>query len=69
VCAQEIAALVQHVLQSAGATPKSDLAKAVCKVLGMARTPADAEARVVAVIDGQIAGRALNQADGYVRSA
>jgi very-short-patch-repair endonuclease len=69
VCAQEIAALVQHVLQSAGATPKSDLAKAVCKVLGMARTPADAEARVVAVIDGQIAGRALNQADGYVRFA
>jgi hypothetical protein len=35
----------------------------------MARTPADAEARVVAVIDGQIAGRALNQADGYVRFA
>lgn len=67
VCAEEIAALVHHVLQSAGATPKSDLAKAVCKVLGMARTPADAEARVRAVIDGLIASRALTQADGYVR--
>jgi very-short-patch-repair endonuclease len=67
VCAEEIAALVHHVLQSAGATPKSDLAKAVCKVLGMARTPADAEARVGAVIDGLIASRALTQADGYVR--
>lgn len=69
VCSHEIAALVHHVLQSAGSTPKSDLAKAVCKVLGMARTPADAEARVVAVIDGQIARRALNQDDGYVRPA
>lgn len=67
VCAEEIAALVHHVLASAGGTPRSDLAKGVCKVVGMARTPADAEARVSAVIYSLIAARALTQADGYVR--
>ncbi len=69
VCAEEIAALVHHVLMSAGGTPKADLAKAVCKLLGMARTPADAEARVSAVIDRMIAVRALAQSDDYVRPA
>jgi len=69
VCAEEIAALVHHVLESAGATPRSDLAKAVCKIVGMARTPADAEARVSAVIERLISARALVQSGGYVRPA
>jgi len=67
VPAEEIASLVRHVLESAGSTPRSDLAKAVCRVVGMARTPADAEARVIAVIDGMITAKTLTDANGYTR--
>lgn len=67
VPAEEIASLVRHVLESAGSTPRSDLAKAVCRVVGMARTPADAEARVIAVIDDMIMAKTLTDAGGYIR--
>lgn len=69
VPAEEIASLIRHVLESAGSTPPSDLAKAVCRVVGMARTPADAEAKVIAVIDGMITAKTLTDAGGYVRPA
>ena len=48
-------------------TPRSDLAKAVCRVVGMARTPADAEARVIAVIERMITAGTLMEAGGYLR--
>lgn len=67
VCSQEIAAIVHHVLESAGSTPRSDLAKAICKVVGMARTPADAEARVSGVILGLLHATVLAESDGYIR--
>lgn len=67
VCAQEIAAVVGHVLDTAGSTPRSDLAKTVCKVLGMARTPTDAEARVSAVIGALVRAKAVAESEGYVR--
>lgn len=67
VCAEEIAAVVGHVLGTAGSTPRSELAKTVCKVLGMARTPADAEARVSAVINALVRASVVAERDGYVR--
>jgi hypothetical protein len=35
----------------------------------MARTPADAEARVTAVIDGMVTAKTLTEVGGYIRPA
>lgn len=67
ICAEEVAAIVQHVLEIAGSTPRSDLSKTVCKVVGMSRTPAEADARVRAVIEGLLRARLLEESNGYVR--
>ncbi|MGF7133086.1 very-short-patch-repair endonuclease/DNA polymerase III delta prime subunit [Paraburkholderia sp. EB58] len=46
VCLEELANGVLHVLGQMGSAPNTDVAKSVCRLIGMARTPADAEARV-----------------------
>lgn len=46
VCLEELENGVLHVLGQVGSAPKVDVAKSVCRLIGMARTPADAEARV-----------------------
>jgi very-short-patch-repair endonuclease len=51
VAIEEVANLVVHVLEVGGAAPRSDVAKSVCRLIGMARTTADAEARVVKAMD------------------
>lgn len=50
VSLEEIGALIKHLLEEAGSSSRQDLARTACKLLGMARTPADAEARVDAAI-------------------
>lgn len=51
VALEEVGNLVLHVLETAGAAPRSDVAKSVCRLVGMARTTADAEARVNEAMD------------------
>jgi hypothetical protein len=46
VCVEELANGVLHVLEEMGSAPSSDVAKSVCRLIGMSRTPGDAEARV-----------------------
>jgi len=67
VCAEEISAVIKHVLHLAGSAPRSELAKTVCKVFGMARTPAEAEARVNAVVDSMLQAGAVLENEGYIR--
>jgi very-short-patch-repair endonuclease len=67
VCVEEISALVMHVLNHAGASPRTDAARAVCRMLGMARTPADAEARVGQAINRLIECGLVTELDGTVR--
>lgn len=50
VCEQELANLITHVLQNNGASGETALARSVCRLLGMLRTTADAEARVLNVV-------------------
>lgn len=64
---EEIGALVKHLLDQAGASRREDLARTACKLLGMARTPADAEARVGAAIEWLLTSAQAREADGYVR--
>lgn len=51
VSLEEVSNLVLHVLDVGGAAPRSDVAKSVCRLIGMARTTADAEARASKAID------------------
>lgn len=66
VCMEEISALVMHVLHHGGGAPRQDVARSVCRVVGMARTPADAELRVGAAIDRLIALGDLTESNGCV---
>ena len=50
VCAQEIANLAVYVLQNSGSSGEQELARSVCRLLGMARTTADAEGRVLKIV-------------------
>lgn len=50
VCAEELGNLVAHVLKNNGASGETELARSVCRLLGMLRTTADAEARVLSVV-------------------
>ena len=67
VCSQEIGNLVLHVLHHGGAAPRQDIARSVCRLLGMARTPADAESRVNVAVDKLIAGNKLADFGGHIR--
>jgi len=69
VCLEELSGLARHVLKHAGASPRPDIARAVCRLLGMARTPAESEARVSAAVDRLVTlGRAFDM-DGSIRAA
>ena len=67
VCIEEISALVVHVLQQAGGSPRQDVARSVCRLIGMSRTPADAEARAIKAIDQLIKNNVLIQSENNVR--
>lgn len=68
VCLEELSGLALHVLRHAGASPRPDIARAVCRLLGMARTPAESEARVNAAVDRLVAlGKALDL-EGSIRA-
>ena len=52
VCLEEISALVLQVLRQAGSAPKQNLARSVCRLVGMSSATAPAVARVVLAIGG-----------------
>lgn len=67
VSQEELAALVLHVLEQAGGSPRQDTAKAVCRLIGMARITADSEARVSQVIDRLVKNAQVLETDGNIR--
>lgn len=69
VCIEEISALGLHVLQQAGGSPRQDVARSVCRLIGMARTTADAEARVLRAIDRLMEKASVIEAGGNIRIA
>jgi hypothetical protein len=68
VCQEELAALVIHVLEQAGGSPRQDSAKAVCRLIGMARISAESESRVCQAIDRLVKDGRVIEADGNIRS-
>lgn len=67
VCIEEVSALLVHILRYAGASPRADAARSVCRILGMARTPEASEARVGRAIDRLLAMETVIEVDGAVR--
>ena len=67
VCVEEVAALALHVVREAGAPTRSDTARAVCRLLGMARTPAEAERRVMDAVEILVAAKRVSDASGALR--
>jgi hypothetical protein len=47
ICSEELANLAVFILSEHGATSVSELARTICRLQGIARTTADAEARIV----------------------
>jgi very-short-patch-repair endonuclease len=68
VCLEELSGLAMHVLQHAGSSPRPDIARAVCRLIGMARTPADSEARIGAAVDRLVALGTASDVEGSVRA-
>jgi very-short-patch-repair endonuclease len=67
VCLEELAVLVIHVLEQAGASPRGGIARIVCRLIGMARMPVDAEARVAEAVERLLKVGAVKDVNGYVQ--
>lgn len=67
VSIEEISALVLQVLFQAGGAPKQDVARSVCRMIGMARTTADAEARAMLAIEKLTGLCKVTEGDGNIR--
>lgn len=63
VALEEVGAVMRHILNQAGGTSRQELARTTCKMLGMNRVLADAEARAMLAI-AQLADRDLVVVDG-----
>lgn len=68
VCLEELGNGVLHVLAMTGNTPKADVIKSVCRLLGISRTLADAEARVGMAVSSLAARGAIREEAGMLRA-
>lgn len=68
VCREELSAMVFHVLtETQGGLPRGDVARGVSRLLGMARTTAEAERRIMLCVDALLATGAISEtADSLV---
>ena len=67
VCLEEISAIVLQVLQQAGSSPSQDVARSVCRLVGMSSATAPAVARVVLAIRSLRDMLKIIETDGNIR--
>lgn len=67
LCIQEIANIADYVIKQSGSLPVSDLARATCRLIGMARTPADVEEQVESAVRILISDSRAELIDDRVR--
>jgi very-short-patch-repair endonuclease len=67
VCLDEISAILIHTLKQAGSAPRQDLARSVCRLLGMSATTSSALARVTLAIERLKANGYLSDVQGVMR--
>lgn len=66
ICSEELANLAIFILSEHGATSVSELARTICRLQGIARTSADAEARIVRALQVGRAKELVQLANGAV---
>ena len=69
VCLEEIGAIVLHVLNQTGSSPRMDTAKVVCRLVGMSAATAVAVARVELAMEKLTAKDILAEINGNIRIA
>lgn len=69
VCVEELSALVLHVLRQAGSAPRQDVARSVCRMVGMSAATTPAVARVSLGINSLIGSGQVAQSDENIRIA
>lgn len=67
VCLEELANGVLRVLAMTGNAPRADVVKSVCRLLGLSRTLADAEARLGLALAALMAQGRVREAAGMLR--
>lgn len=67
VCLEEISAIVLQLLQQAGSAPRQDVARSVCRLVGMSTATAPAVARVVQALQGLLDTQKIIETDGNIR--
>ncbi|MES2259746.1 MAG: DUF3320 domain-containing protein [Pseudomonadota bacterium] len=67
ICIEEIGNIALFILSQHGGTSREDLARSVCRLLGITRTTAEAEERIARALAHGRAGQRIQQADGMVR--
>jgi hypothetical protein len=68
VCIEEISALVLHVLHQTGSAPRLNVARSVCRLLGMASVNATAITRVALAIERLQKASKLLEVGGRIRT-
>lgn len=67
VCIEEISALVLQMLHQVGSAPRHDVARSVCRLVGMAAATVTAVARGVVAIDSLKGSGKIIEAEGKIR--
>lgn len=67
VCLEELSALALHLLHHAGSAPRQDVARSVCRLVGMSAATAPAVMRVSLGIDSLIGSGQVRQSDESIR--
>ena len=67
ICIEEISATLMHMLQQAGSAPHYDLARSVCRAVGMSATTSSAVARVALAIERLKSNGYVSEVEGSLR--
>ncbi|MDI1267866.1 MAG: DUF3320 domain-containing protein [Polaromonas sp.] len=67
VCIEELSALVLHVLHQTGNSSRLDVARSVCRSIGMAVSTSSAMERAVLAVETLKTQQKINESEGYIR--
>jgi very-short-patch-repair endonuclease len=66
ICLEEIGNLALFILSEHGSTSREDLARSICRLLGIARTTTEAEERIYKALEHGRVGKRISVANGVV---
>lgn len=69
VCLEELGALAHAVLLQVGASPRAEVARSVCRMIGVSRMTVEAEQRISQAIDRLARTGLVRESEGAIRAA